>query len=104
MDYTAARRDAIVSSTGTPTPTREEVAAARLVIAGRATDRDDLCYLLSAPGLAGTKICRDCRQEQTIDQFNRKIDTADGRDGRCRDCTNLAKRRAYEASKHRRRH
>lgn len=93
--------------------TKTEIADTRLVVAGRVadpttvevtdTERDGLRYLLAALGVLGVKICQTCREEKELHEFHRKPGTADGRDSTCRDCKNLADRRAYEAKKRKRR-
>lgn len=113
MDYTAARREAIVSSAGAYEVTEDEQVAVRRLITRHAQGPDDQRYLLSVLGLATDadapippvsftpteKTCRTCGEKKALAEFNRKPGTSDGRDGQCRSCTNTTKRRAYAAKR-----
>lgn len=104
MDYTAARREAIVSNAGAHKVTEDDEAAVRRLITRHAEDPNDQRLLLSTLGLLtdtapATKACRTCKARKELGQFHRKPGSSDGRDGQCRGCSSTAKRLAYAAKR-----
>ncbi|MEV2274065.1 hypothetical protein AB0I72_00635 [Nocardiopsis sp. NPDC049922] len=71
-------------------PSREQAVAARLVVAGRAEDAEDLRDLLSILGLRDTKVCGTCHAEKPLVDFPRVPARWDGHDGRCAACKRAA--------------
>lgn len=93
----------VIPASGSLRPDPDQVTHARLVVAGHATDTDDLRHLLAALGLLGVKVCSACRQELDLGEFDRLPARHDGRAARCRSCTRIAQLRNAENRKAKRR-